>query len=232
MFCDPCPEVIVKEMVKSVRKHMDCEIIQLTDWNTKKLDCVDSVHRLKGGIVSSFLARHLANLHGDTLYLDYDTVVREDVSKVFEQDFDLAITRRSDKELASALLYRVCPNNVGVMFCRNQDFWRQVARRYDARIDPPSWMKFQIIVTEAMNALDFNILELPSEKYNYTPETRDEELTCAIAHYKGYKKSWMVAPEDEKTALDGEKMVAQMMIKQGGVLAVSPDHPGYETLRA
>ena len=228
MFSHPCPESIVQAMVKSVRKHLKCEIVQLTDFETPKLDCVDSVRRLNGGVVSSFLARHLSEMEGDVLYLDYDTIVREDVSNVFEMDFDLAITKRTEKEIESKLIFKVCPNNVGVMFTRNTNFWRDVAKRYDERSDPPAWMKFQIIVTEAMNALDYKCIELDSNKYNYTPETRDEVLTCAIAHYKGFKKSWMVNDED---ALIGERMVSELM-KKGKNLSITEDHPYFKELQA
>jgi len=232
LFCEPCPEVIVRAMVASVRKHMDCEIVQLTDLTTPKLDCVDSVRRLEGTIVSSVLARHLADLEGETLYLDYDTIVREDVSYVFEQDFDLAITTRSGREKDANTLFQVCPHNVGVMFSRSPEFWKYVANRYDGREDEPSWFKFQIVVTEAINVLkQFKILELPSEKYNYTPKTLDEDYAGrSILHFKGNKKAWMVAPKDVEKALLGNKMVTKLFKTQKGELFITPDHPRYSEL--
>lgn len=231
MFCDPCPEVIVRAMVKSVRQHMDCEIVQLADMTTPKLDCVDSVQRLEGTVVSSFLARHLSQLEGDTLYLDYDTVVREDVSSVFHFDFDLAITKRTRKEIESRPVFMACPHNVGVMFSRSQEFWRQMARRYDSRTDDPTWMKFQIVLTESLNALDFNILELLSERYNYTPETKDEDLSNrAIVHYKGPRKAWMVEQNEQMSALKGTDMVLEMMQGKHTILSVTKDHPYYAEL--
>jgi len=234
LFSAPCPEPIAKAMIASVRRHMDCEIVQLTDLTTPKLDGVDTVQRLEGGIVSSILARHLSKLSGEVLYLDYDTIVQEDVSSVFEQDFDLAITTRSGVEKDSTLLYKVCPHNVGVMFSRSQSFWRIVRNRYDARQDEPSWFKFQILVTEAINTLkQFKFLELSSEKYNYTPESRDEDLSGrSIVHYKGLRKSWMVEQEDSANALFGNVMVTEMMKSQSGVLSISPDHPQYGILHA
>jgi hypothetical protein len=231
MFCDPCPEVIAQAMIHSVRRHMDCEIVQLTDLTTPMLDGVDSVRRLEGTVVSSFLARHLANLDGETLYLDYDTVVMEDVSTVFEQSFDLAITKRTQEEIDSRPVFKACPHNVGVMFSRSPALWKAIADRYDSRGDEPSWMKFQIIVTEAINVLkEFTFLELPSERYNYTPNDRLEDLSGrSIVHYKGFKKSWMVHPKYAQEASCGHVMVSDMMSKYK-VLSITKDHPYYAEL--
>jgi len=231
LFMDPCPESIVRAMVKSVRKHMDCEIVQLTDMTTPKLDCVDSVQRLEGEIVSAVLAKHLSLLDGDTLYLDYDILVQEDVSKVFEQDFDLAITKREWKQTDRNILFAVCPHNVGVMFSRSQEFWRQVEQRYNSRQDAPSWYKFQIIVTEAMNALQhgFKFLELEMERYNYTPHKINEDLSGrAIVHYKGSRKAWMVPDEDAEDAENGSRLTEILQKSQAGVVTISPDHPMYK----
>lgn len=232
-FCDPCPKPIFQAMIRSVRQHMDCEIIQLTDLTTPKVDEVDSVQRLDGDIVSSFQLRHLAQLQGEILFIDYDTIVLEDVSHVFQQDFDIAITARCAREVAlDRLLYKVCPHNGGVIFSRSPAFWQLAAERYDARTDDQSWFKHQIIITEAINALkQFKYLELASERYNHTPETRDEDLSGrAIVHYKGTKKSWMVNQKDEEAALLGNKLVEKMILNQKGVLTISKDHPNYETL--
>ena len=228
LFCDPCPEPIARAMISSVRKHMDCEIVQLTDLETPKLDEVDSVQRLKGDILSSVLARHLSQLPGETLYLDYDTVVQEDVSYVFKQDFDLAITTRNEKEKDFNLLYKVCPHNVGVMFSRSPEFWAEVAKRYDKRKDEPSWFKFQIVVTESINVLNYKILELDSNKYNHTPEDIDEDLSGrSIVHYKGHRKAWMVAPKDAENARLANKRLVEMFKTHKGELSITPDHPRF-----
>lgn len=231
LFSSPCPEVIVNAMIDSVRRHMDCEIVQLTDLTTPKLDKVDSVQRIEGDICSSILARHLSTLSGNVLYLDYDIIVRKDVSHVFSRKFDLAITKRTDEDIHSAPFYMVTPNNTGVMFSRSTAFWKKVVQRYDSRIDNASWMKFQIVVAEMMNTQkQFKFLQL-DQKYNYTPKTRDEELSAYIVHYKGSRKAWMVKPEDEEKAMFGTVMTENMMRSQEGKLAISEDHPYYESLK-
>lgn len=194
-FFGEAPVSIAKAMIFSVRPVMDCPIVQLTDEKTEKLEWVDEVQRLPyEGDFGDFRLRHFMRVEGDVLHLDYDVIVNRDVSNIFEQDFDVALTRRPDNDpTASKNINRVSPHNMGVIFSRNPDFWSEVHTHYMA-MPIKSWMWIQVATTEmAFHLKDrFKIVELPGDVYNFTPRTRTENVSDkAIVHYKGDRKHWM-----------------------------------------
>ena len=124
----------------------------------------------------------------ETLFLDIDAIVQEDVSDVFDKPFDAAVCVRPKATLHS---WKRIPYNGGVTFTRSAEFWRGAERMYA----PEGWPLSEVplnryIVTECGG---FKLLRLPGERYNYSPGSLNEELKdCAIVHWKGAeRKRWM-----------------------------------------
>lgn len=234
-FSDPCPVEVARVMIASVRAHLNCEIVQISDMLTPKLDEADSINRVDDEWIGRARMQHLAQLDGDVLYLDYDTIVMEDVSDVFDRDFDVALTRRpeNDESVAPAIA-QASPHNNGVMFSRNPVFWSKVLERYSRHPAKDAWMTAQIVITETAHALrdEFRIIELPGERYNYTPKKQREDLTGrAIVHYKGMRKEWMVRTQDLTAARKGNQLVESLMTGMKREIVITQDHPLYEANR-
>lgn len=167
--------------IASVRKHMPgVEIVHLADLKTKTLDGVDSVlaaawdgplcvptHNNRGDLQ--------AQLHGDVLFLDTDTILTQDVSGVFDdKEFEVAVAKRPDD-------WEGAEFNQGVVFSRNEKFWKAVAEKARERkiYDEAGF-------TDVVLNGGFRVKQL-SETYNFAipPDT-------AILHFKGQRKRVML----------------------------------------
>lgn len=205
LFAGALPVEIADVMVKSVRENIEnAYVIQLTDDKTHTLDCVDFVKRLPDSSdLIDFRMRHLADLSGDVICLDYDVIVQRDITKVFQQPFDIAFTRRGQDKTASKEVQELSPHNLGVIFQRNEGrrFWDAARSGYKNLQGKDGWMWGQALVSDCIAKLkgDLNILELPGEYYNYTPLTQDEDVRArAVVHYKGKRKHWMLKDGSER----------------------------------
>ena len=183
-----------KIMVRSCL-HFGYEPIQMTDELTPAIDGCQVV-RLPWDRTKPMTYRleHLARLGVSELtVLDTDVVVVRDLSPVWEESFDVALTRRGQTlDPAGVDLSISMPFNTGVMFARNPKFW-EAARDVCASlpIDRQNWWGDQLSVKKASEA--FDLLELDATTWNYTPASIDEEDTGAKAlHYKGQRKIWML----------------------------------------
>lgn len=177
-------------MVKSVRRHMDCEIAQLTDDDTPAIDGCTVIRKTWCGNPMIFKMQHLAELDGDVLVLDTDVIVQADLSAVFDHPFDVALTRRRgpiwDTDGNDVTI--PMPYNCGVMFSRSKAFWRACLEWCP---DDVGWYADQLAV--AAVSPNFDTLTLECDEYNYTPKRSDEDLTGRKAvHYKGARKEWML----------------------------------------
>jgi hypothetical protein len=196
-FFGDAPVSLARLMLQSVRKYMDCPIIQLTDETTPKLDLADEVQRLPyEGDFGDFRLKHFINVSGDVLHLDYDVILNKNVSGVFDQDFDVAMCKR------------MTTFNMGVIFSKNTEFWKDVHARYKS-IPIKTWTLIQTATTETAKKSKhkYKVLELPWKTYNYPPGTEDEDVSNrAIVHYKGERKKWM-----DKDGYKGWQLVRGMM---------------------
>jgi hypothetical protein len=176
---------------------------------------VDEVRRKEARDLVDARFAHQEDLPGENIILDYDCLVRDDLRTVFEQPFDLAFTKRPANDLtASQSVLESCPHNMGVIFQREsgQAFWSRVRRGW-LKYESDNWMDGQVLVSRCIQQLGFDILELPGERYNYTPLTEDEDVSQrSVVHYKGKRKAWMVQGEEAKQkALIAGKNVLRIM---------------------
>jgi hypothetical protein len=67
-------------------------------------------------------------LDGEWLFVDTDCVIRKDVSDVFEDDFEVALTDRKGSMWEKTPYGMVMPYNMGVTFSRSPEFWEKVKK--------------------------------------------------------------------------------------------------------
>ena len=177
-------------MLTSVRKHMDCELVHLTDETTRALDGCTVIRRPWIDNPMIFKMRHLAELEGDAIALDTDVIVQADLSPVFDDEFDVALTRRKgpiiDADGTDVTI--AMPFNCGVMFYREPAFWEACLKWC-----PPDvgWYADQLAVAAVSPQFKTRVLEC--DEWNYTPGSRAENVAARkVVHYKGQRKAWML----------------------------------------
>lgn len=190
---------LAARMMESVRNHLGCELVHLTDMTTPAL-CENVVR-------ASTVGKHRVSWHmdlmatqpGNVLFLDTDTVVQEDVSDIFNLDFDVALTAKSTKFAVFKDREgdpHYMPFNLGVVFSRKPEFWLEIKKRVEAKYTDPSvlhWWGAQMECWKLYNEKHgWNLRLLDAKEFNYTPESPEEDLKGkAIVHYKGaHRKHW------------------------------------------
>jgi hypothetical protein len=183
-------------MVQTCRAWMpDSIITQLTDLYTEAVPGVDNVERFP---VRNTLAEGQAHAFAEYakvgLYVDTDVVFLDDVSPVWDADFDFA-ARRTFKDLkitdspevfdADEMAALKMPYNMGIVFCRTPRLWKKII---EAPID---WYEGQIAFGQL--ASDHLFLDL-DEAYHFVPNYLLHDLGGQkIIHFKGPKrKRWMM----------------------------------------
>lgn len=188
---------IGRHLVASVREVMpDVEIHQFTDDVSPLLAGIDGSQRIGGNMPMAVRRMtHHANAEGDWLFVDTDIVIRRDVRHVFDEPFDVALTNRDGTITNEARYAEVMPYNIGVVFSRCPEFWRDII--FGIGTMPPAlqeWEGDQRAVAALMR-MDhgFNVKILPGHTYNYPPRgPADPRMDdAAILHYKGNRKQWL-----------------------------------------
>lgn len=181
-------------MVRSVKRAVkDSWLIQMTDFDTPKLDGVDELIRAPMDTPNfmTYRLQHLTRLKGEVLILDTDVIVLEDPSKVFTKPFDVALTKRDKHIVARRMGYTendpVMTYNTGVMFSRNRDFWKDALAHCRTLEDRhQQWFGDQISVAAIVEQRKYDVMVLPCDKWNYTPRAPDEFfIDKKIVHFKG-----------------------------------------------
>ena len=176
---EPYPQL----MVESVRRHMpSAHIVQMTDQRSRVFD-VDEVRRLEyDKHLMTFRLHHLATWpHEQAIILDGDVVLKGDLGHVFDQSFQVALTKRDRKDY---------PYNSGVMFSRCPEFWKQAAQWLKKHPALWDWDGDQAAIKEI--APQFDVLELRCEDYNWSPSSPTDTSTALAWHYKGKRrKEWL-----------------------------------------
>jgi len=208
---------LTKRMIASVRKHMKCEIVHLADDATPEIGADAVVRRSpKGMFWAPFTVAVIRDQPPDTLYLDTDVVIQEDLSWVFDGEFDVALTLRrrrfatytDDKGVKHAM-----PMTGGVVFHRNPAFWHDVMGCVMQMTDPMmlAWWGGQVAMYELAMSGKYKVTLLDAERYNYTPNSEDEDVSGkAVVHYKGaHRKHWNLdtgirLPEKREVALQAQ----------------------------
>jgi hypothetical protein len=179
--------MLASKCIASVREHMPkAEIWHLTDMNGPAVREAD--HELRVSVEGAFCYRRFyvqSLVDGETLFIDVDTILKGDVSHVFDdKDFDAAVTT----DIAPgdpSIVY-----NSGVTFSRSQHFWREQA---EAMVGIPfeDWKAAEGTFTEVARRTSLKVKELPGEVYNRVPTTKDD-VDGLILHYRGKRKRWLI----------------------------------------
>jgi len=170
--------------------------VHLTDEQSPALDGADEVIRRPRERMARLRMQHQANLTGEWLFLDADVLIQEDVRRVFDRPFDVAIADREWPHLKPAGGFtEAMPYNSGVMFSRCPRFWVEAYELLTALPKPEqTWMGDQMVICELIASRRFTVVELSGARYNFPPavDPNDDlrlsaalEASAAIVHFKG-----------------------------------------------
>lgn len=200
---------VAQIMVASVRQAMpSARIVQMTDQNTKPVTGVDEIIRKRydGRFLMPYRLLHLKEFPPvDAVFLDTDVIVQKDLSAIFAEDFDIALTRRYKpvRDLTGYDLAAEMPYNTGVMFSRASGilFW-QKAHEHCLTLPEQDreWWGDQVSIKAMADNTDLKLKEFPCDLYNYTPRKQDEDVSDKyVVHYKGpHRKEWMLRAAGRK----------------------------------
>lgn len=224
----PSHKDIAEYAIAQARKAMPhAEIWHLTNLDGPELS---ADHCLRLDVQGEFAYRQAAisaELDGDVLFLDVDTVVREDVSHVFDHDFDVCVTTDM-RPGRPDIKY-----NGGVIFSRCPAYWRAIAeagRGLDFYKVAGDWEPIERVRSAVADSGEFKLLVLPGEEYNYIPATA-EDIQGKIVHYRGKRKAWMIPIQGYESGLNTstDKMIeqAEQNLKRGLSMFIEmPPHSG------
>lgn len=184
-------------MIASVLKKMPgVEIVQLTDLVTPQIKGTSSVIRKQfNGYLMTFRMEHLSKLNFNWISFDTDIIVNEDLSDVFDHNFDVALTKREGILLdeRGQDIIAAMPYNTGVMFSKHQGFWKDA---YNTLLKMPEsahkWWGDQLSVRLVADSKKYDVLDLPCDVYNYSPKSKDDHKKCKVLHFKGERKDWIL----------------------------------------
>lgn len=199
---------LAEKAIAAARQAMPhAEIWHLT---TKGGPTLSADHCLRMDVSGEFAYRQAvisAGLDGDVLFLDVDVMLREDVSDVFSQDFDIAVTTDM-RPGAEGIKY-----NGGVIFSRCPEYWRAIAeagKGMDFYKTPGDWEPIERARGAVADSGRFKLLVLPGEEYNYIP-ANPQDVRGKLTHYRGKRKAWLFPIEGFKSGLNTPM---QTMIEQ------------------
>lgn len=193
---------IPRIMVASVRKAMPhARVVQMSDEDTGKVPGVDEVIRRPWDrrFLMPYRLMHLKEFPPvDAVFLDVDVVVQKDLSPLFRDPFDIALTFRDQTDPSlrkSPWAYEQMPFNTGVMLSRPsaRAFWDDA---YRTCVGMPEshrqWFGDQLAIKEAAARTKLRLRRYPCALYNYSPSRLNEDLSQKyVIHYKGDRKAWM-----------------------------------------
>ena len=188
----------------------DVEVWHLSDMKTPPIPGTDKQLKRPADIAHLMTMRlQMYSLlpEEDWLFLDTDVIVQRDVSWIFHNIplFDVAALKRSKimvsppgfegfPELTGKDLTESMPFNTGVIFSRSKALWEDAyawLKLQDERYH--KWFGDQCALRFAINDMRYQFYPLTPE-LNYTPKFPDEDVSQKfIVHYKGPRKSWMLA---------------------------------------
>jgi lipopolysaccharide biosynthesis glycosyltransferase len=191
-------------MVASVRAAMPrARIVQLSDYETKKVNGVDEVVRKHWDrkYMMPYRLLHLRDFQAErSVFLDADIVVQKDLGILFEDEFDVALTYRDETDPSlrkTPEAYDLMPFNAGVMLSRASGaaFWEEAYQScLKMSEDSRQWFGDQLAIKEVAARTTLNVRQYPCALYNYSPARLEEELGDKyVIHYKGEtRKPWML----------------------------------------
>lgn len=186
-------------LVREASKKMPgVPIIQLTDEKTSIVAGVSRIISEPGGdrpLLDLRLSLY-AHCHGETLLVDTDVSIRNDVRGVFDdKTFDVALCDRNwPNQPQGDTMMHTMPFNTGVVFSRSRAFWVDVQETWRAfpQALRDSWLSEQQAVYEVVRRGKYLVKILPGLHYNYPPRQEDDiPVMSALVHYKGNRKTWL-----------------------------------------
>jgi len=179
---------LVEMCVRTIRyHHRMANICHMTDEKTMPLGMCDETWRLPwdGDRNSALLLRmnHLARLDDEpTVILDSDTLVCGSLASMFDNKFDIALTKRDKPKT---------PYNFGVMFSRKGAFWSALRDRFQVLPVERAWMNEQVALRDEARSGNWNVLELPCSEWNASNMKEEGYDKAKVRHYKGGRKELM-----------------------------------------
>lgn len=178
---------IAEKAIAAAREAMpQAEIWHLTTEDGPQLSADREIRADVGDGFASRRAIMSAMMTGDVLHLDCDCIVREDVSSVFEDTFDIAVTTDM-RPGAGEIKY-----NAGVVFSRRPSFWGELAEKVQG-LGFQEWRKTEGTFNELADNGRFKTKVLDGERFNYVPlNLRSlQQSNAAIVHYRGGRKRYI-----------------------------------------
>jgi len=168
----------------------------MSDFDTDWVEGVDVVVRkpYDRPRMMTYRLDHLADYeHNEMLILDDDCIVKGDVTHVFNDLFDVSLTRRTEPAHFDGVnMTEHWPYNTGVMFSRSPAFWQRAAKVCHALPDQfQRWWGDQMAVAVTAQRGGYAVRDLDAKQYNWTPASSDDTSSALIWHYKGQRKEWI-----------------------------------------
>ena len=170
--------------IRAIRKvDPPVTLIQMSDEKTVQLAGTDGCYRVDEEPLGIWYFKAMIQFPVEQfLRLDYDIIMREDVSDVFRQDFDIAIANEGKTTM-----------NNGVVFVKSKDLFKEALDHY-RQTPMDNWQDIQKAMQLAINTGKFDVLRLDPMVYNFYPE-RDKApypSEAKVLHFKGSRKERMV----------------------------------------
>lgn len=181
-----------KLMIESVRRHLpDAKIIQLSNDIFPAAEGIDEVIRnpYKGDFIEWALISFIEVLKrgDDVLQIATDVLLLDNVSDVFNKDFDVAACQYPLKDRKDGAF---C-GDVNFVKASGLGVWEETLKIYMEKYFG-EWDGAQLAFLEIFNQNRHNILPIDYQKYCYTPESLEEDISQAsMVHFRGKRKEMM-----------------------------------------
>ncbi|MBW4644611.1 MAG: hypothetical protein KME23_16750, partial [Goleter apudmare HA4340-LM2] len=238
-------------MFKSVDKfHSKCKKVILTNLETNLSFLAGDIQVQRHPVNSReiMLSRLVSQLHflqshdfsSDVVLLDSDILINDNLESLFIQEFDVALTVRADQEMPinGGIIYVSQKNPVSVI-----NFFQKLYSLYTEKYQQKSqWWGDQYALADAIGykassklepgniEIDgVNILLLPCEIYNFSPNYESDLDVCElkeqkVLHFKGLRKQYMSVYWENYLALYGlQDWQKKNAIFQQQILALHTD---------
>jgi hypothetical protein len=189
--------ILADMLISSIRRNIPkTEIYQLTD--NKSCLC----HGINGSVRLDTKNRleHYSQLEGEWVLIDSDVLVLDDISDVFDSDFDVAVCDRKgvmlESEVGTDFMLKM-PYNLGIIFSRSQNFWIDVLNEWNNLTVNEQTVIYgdQLALNNLIKKNEkYKIEILPGLIYNKSPNNIEEigSSQHKVIHFKGKRKYWML----------------------------------------
>lgn len=188
---------MARRMILSAQRWMPgINIVHQTDSKTPIIYGADKMLALARNddgeeLFGDYRARHFCALDDSpVIHVDSDVIFQADVRDLFEHDFDVALTERSEMAPGGVVSKYIG----GFILSRCSEFWRDV--RDIVAVQPGflrEWWGIQLAVDQVADSGKYKILSLPERVYNRAPRDPQDIDGAVILHYRGERKHWMMA---------------------------------------